>query len=101
MRPHGRDDGREDRRLRLRNGSEAAEADVQERRSEVDLVFDFTDLHHPEFRDLSLILTARLQGEPGDRVWMRALPASTWRVLHALGLGHLFRPYPGPSAEPN
>ena len=65
------------------------------------MVFDFTDLNRPEFRDLSLILTARLQAEPGDRVWVRALPISTWRVLHALGLQHLFRPYPGPAEEPN
>lgn len=92
MRPHGRDDGRDGPRLRLQEGSEAGEA----RRDgiEDELVFDFTGLRRPELRDLSFVLTARLQNDPDDRVWVRALPNSTWQVLQALGLDHLFFAYP-------
>lgn len=88
MRPHGRDDGRDGPRLRLQEGSEAGEAP----RDSIDheLVFDFTGLRRPELRDLSFVLTARLQNDPDDRVWVRALPSSTWQVLQALGLDHLF-----------
>lgn len=88
MRPHGRDDGRNGPHLRLQEGSEADEA----RRDEP--VFDFTGLRRPELRDLSFVLTARLQSDPDDRVWVRALPKSTWGVLEALGLDHLFCAYP-------
>ena len=100
MGPHGRHDGRAESRLRLRGGSEAAERD--ERRNEgTDLVFDFTGLHRPDVGDLALILTARLQAGPGGRVWVRALPVSTWRILSALGLAHLFRVYPRDDAPVN
>lgn len=66
-----------------------------------ELVFDFTGLHRPGLCDLALILTARLQAEPGERVWVRALPESTWTVLQALGLDHLFHLMPGPGKVRN
>jgi hypothetical protein len=60
------------------------------------LVFDFTGLHRPELCDLAWILTARLRSGPEERVWVRALPDSTWKVLRAMGLAHLFHVLPGP-----
>ncbi|MEQ8329506.1 MAG: hypothetical protein RJQ04_15960 [Longimicrobiales bacterium] len=100
MRPDGRDDGRDDRRLRLQEGSEA-ERDARRSEASPELVFDFTGLGAPDLCDLSLVLTARLQSGPDDNVWVRALPTGTWRVLQALGLDHLFRPYPGAEDMPN
>ena len=61
-----------------------------------DVVFDFAGLQRPDIPDLALILTARLQSQAGDRVWARALPPVTWKILHALGLDHLFHRYPTP-----
>lgn len=58
------------------------------------VVFDFTGLERPDVCDLALILTARLHTPPGESVWVRALPWHTARVLQALRLDHLFRPYP-------
>lgn len=101
MRPNGRNDGRGDARLGLLTGSEAQSSDRQNHRPETDVVFDFTGLHRPDLQDLSLILTARLQAPTGDRVWVRALPYVTWNVLHALGLDHMFRIFPGPSDQMN
>jgi hypothetical protein len=98
MEPDGRDDGR-DARPRLDIDSLALTR--QDGDSDSDLVFDFSGLQRPDLADLSLILTARLSAKPGDRVWMRALPLGTWRILSALGLDHLFRIYPGPADEPN
>lgn len=92
MEPHGRDDGR-DRRLGLDAGS-VVPAEVREHRRQADLVFDFSGLHSPDLTDLAMVLTARLSAGPGDRVWVRALPLRTWRLLRALGLDHLFRIYP-------
>lgn len=101
MGPHGRDDEKKARRLRLQEGVEArAQAEGREQ-PDGDLVFDFTGLHRPDLCDLSLVLTARLAAAPEDRVWVRALPPQTWRVLHALGLDHLFRAYPGPADSVN
>jgi len=89
-----RDERRRDAGLALVVRTEAAEA-------ETDIVFDFTGLHRPALTDLALILTARLNSEPENRVWVRALPRSTWNVLQALGLDHLFLVYPGPGKVPN
>jgi len=98
-------DRRDETRERNRAGplveQSAHDTDAHQSADDADLVFDFTDVHHPGFADLSLILTARLQARPQDRVWVRALPVHTWRVLRALGLDHLFRDYPGPDTEPN
>ena len=99
MGPHGRDDGRKDLRLRLQDGAETGRNAPE--RQDSDLVFDFTGLESPDLRDLSLILTARLQAGPEDRVWVRALPVPTWRILRALGMDHLFEPFPGADSEPN
>ncbi len=96
MGPHGRNNGRDDQRLRLREVPEAS-TDERNTSEDPDLVFDFTGLQNPDLCGLSLVLTARLQASDGDRVWVRALPTHTWRVLRSLGLDHLFRAYP--SAE--
>jgi len=80
------------RRPRLQERAEAGPKDEGWRGEE--FVFDFTGLHQPDLTDLSLILTARLQADVDDRVWVRALPMGTWRTLHALNLQHLFQPYP-------
>lgn len=103
MEPNGRDDAR-DRQLRLAPGSDMTSHGPDagdEERPAADVVFDFTGLRSPHLTDLALILTARLSAAPGGRVWARALPLTTWQVLRALGLDHLFRLYPGPSDEPN
>jgi hypothetical protein len=96
-----RDKAADARRLRLLTERELRRPDDHDEAGKVDLVFDFTDVHHPGFADLSLILTARLQARPEDRVWVRAVPYHTWQILKGLGLDHLFRHYPGPDAEPN
>lgn len=99
MRPNdGRDDGRSERRLALVPVSDAHEADAAR---ETDVVFDFTGLYGLDLPDLALILTARLQAEPGDRVWVRHMPYDTWHILQALGLDHLFHVYPGPGEDLN
>jgi hypothetical protein len=92
MTPNGKGAERADVRFGLR--TEAAASTAREGR-ESGVVFDFTGLHRPGLCDLALILTARLQSAPG-RVWVRALPDSTWSVLRALGLDHLFLMLPGP-----
>jgi hypothetical protein len=68
---------------------------------ETHVVFDFTGLERPDVCDLALILTARLNAEPGESVWVRALPWQTARVLQALRLDHLFLSYPEASEEMN
>ena len=64
------------------------------------VVFDFTGLERPNVGDLSLILTARLQGTSRN-VWVRALPWQTERILKLLRLDHLFRTYPTGSDDLN
>lgn len=60
-----------------------------------DLVFDFSGIQVPDLGDLSLLLTARMLAEEEERrVWVRALPEATWRLLQALGLAHLFQLFP-------
>jgi len=93
MRPNGGDPGQRDLHERLLQQESDGER-VKEDGRETDVVFDFTGLHRPDVRDLGLILTARLQSAPGDRVWVRALPYQTWSILRALGVDHLFRVYP-------
>jgi hypothetical protein len=100
MEPNGRDDGRDRRPLLDRGPVVQAKVDGAGR-AETDVVFDFSGLDTLRFADLAMILTARLGTPPGERVWARALPASVWHLLRALGLDHLFRIYPGPSAKPN
>jgi len=92
MEPNGRNTGRGERRLALLPASSEAERGV---------VFDFTGLHRPELCDLAWILTARLKSAPEQRVWVRALPESTWTVLRALGLDHLFHVLPRPGEVTN
>ena len=99
MRPSGRDDGSRGARPRLLTESEARQAERDDDHRDHDLVFDFTGLHRPDVCDLALILTARLQAAPDERVWVRALPYSTWSVLRSLGVDHLFHPYPAPDEE--
>ena len=67
--------------------------------TETDLVFDFSGLHRTDLPAMALILTARLLAGPDHRVWARSLPYTTWKVLRALGLDHLFRLYPGPGDQ--
>ena len=92
MRHDDKDDGRR-LRERLQESAEAPEASH--------VVFDFSGLERPNVGDLSLILTARLQCEPGDSVWVRALPWQTARILEVLRLDHLFRRYPEAEDELN
>lgn len=87
--------GKDGRRRELLPLLTANEKHGRAESTDTDVVFDFTGLHRPGFSDLSLILTARLQSEPSDRVWVRALPRATWDILSALGLDHLFRAIPG------
>jgi hypothetical protein len=96
MEPNGRNGARRDERIRLLTESELREQKAREENRENDVVFDFTGLHKPDVCDLALILTARLKARPSDRVWVRALPPTTWTVLRALGLAHMFHVYPGP-----
>jgi len=100
--PNRRDDGPDDAvHARRRLATNAVAPDPPPRAADTDLVFDFTGLDRPDLAALSMVLTARLQAGPDHRVWVRALPASTWRVLRVLGLDHLFRLYPGPSDQMN
>lgn len=92
MTPNRKGAERADVRFGLR--TEAATPKTRDGR-ESGVVFDFTGLHQPGLCDLALILTARLQSATG-RVWVRALPDTTWSVLRALGLDHLFLVLPGP-----
>jgi hypothetical protein len=101
MTPSGRDDGRRGARPRLLTGSEARQYEHEHTRREHDLVFDFTGLNQPDVCDLALILTARLRSAPGDRVWVRALPYSTWSLLRSLRVDHLFHLYPAPGDDMN
>jgi len=98
MRPNGRDDGRDPRALLLTQ-SEGRTAKQENTDPDTDLVFDFEGLHRPDLCDLALILTARLQTPVPERVWVRALPYSTWNLLQDLGVDHLFHVYPGPEDE--
>jgi len=70
-------------------------------REESHVVFDFTGLERPDVCDLALILTARLNADPDENVWVRALPWQTARILEVLRLDHLFRAYPEPADEMN
>ena len=72
---------------------------TKDRDSTGHVVFDFTGLDQPDVGDLSLILTARLRSAPTDQVWVRSLPGQTARILRALRLDHLFRPYPKGSEQ--
>ena len=92
MEPNGRDTGRGQLRLELLSVSKPTEPG---------LVFDFTGLHRPELCDLAWILTARLRSAPEQRVWVKALPGSTWSVLRSLGLDHLFHLLPAPTDVTN
>ena len=85
MGPNGKDTGQGD--LDLARGPERG-------RPPLELVFDFTGLERQGLCDLALILTARLQADPEERVWVRALPDATWTVLCGLGLDHLFHVLP-------
>lgn len=63
--------------------------------SQADLVFDFSGMDAPDARSMGLVLTARLLAEEERRrVWVRAMPDPAWRLLDALGLGHLFEFFP-------
>ena len=95
MRPDGRDDGRKELRLDLHDGSETERESTNEAEQRApSVVFDFTGLRMPDLRDLSLVLTARLQTEDEDCVYVRGLPNGTWDALHAMGLDHMFRADP-------
>jgi len=60
-----------------------------------DVVFDFSGIGSPDLGALCLVLTARnLADEDHRRVWLHALPESTWQLLHALGLEHYFELLP-------
>lgn len=81
-----------------KNDRERVQERLQERVEDAEdtnhVVFDFTGLDRPKVADLALILTARLESGPGDKVWVRSLPWQTGRILKILRLDHLFRHYP-------
>ena len=88
-----------------KNDRPSVRVQLQERpddaNEETHVVFDFTGMDRPSVSDLALILTARLQSEPGESVWVRSLPWRTARILEILRLDHLFRHYPQAEGEPN
>lgn len=97
MGPDGKDRAFEGLRLELATeSSDARESASVPDPGNLEVVFDFTGLHRPGLCDLALILTARLQADPGERVWVRALPDATWNLLRGLGLDHMFHVLPGP-----
>jgi len=98
MEPNGKGAARADLRFGLL--TEASPSTIQ-KGPEPGVVFDFTGLRQPGLCDLALILTARLQSAPDQRVWVKALPDTTWSVLQALGLDHLFHVLPGPGRVVN
>lgn len=60
-----------------------------------DVVFDFAGMQSPDLGALCLMLTARNLADGDQRkVWLHALPESTWRLLHNLGLEHYFELLP-------
>lgn len=60
-----------------------------------DLVFDFSQMDDISVHDLSVLLTAqRLATEEDRAVWAAGVQVETWHALHAMGLGHYFRPFP-------
>jgi hypothetical protein len=60
-----------------------------------DLVFDFSEMDDISVHDLSVLLTAqRLATEEDRAVWAAGVQVETWHALHAMGLGHYFRPFP-------
>ena len=93
--------GADRERPRALRDTEAGKHSTSCEAPKTEVVFDFTDVQHPDFADLSLVLTARLLAGPRDRVWVRALPLHTWYILSALGLDHLFRDLPGPTSDLN
>ncbi|HET9949642.1 MAG TPA: hypothetical protein VFQ22_12015 [Longimicrobiales bacterium] len=92
---------RDDDERTLRAEPRLPEPERAEKRTPGHVVFDFTGLARPDVCDLSLILTARLHAPPTENVWVRSLPEETERVLKALRLDHLFRPYPSGPDELN
>ena len=98
MEPNGRDG----RRGRPDGGLFAAAASPDPgRRTPDDLIFEFTPECPLGLKELALLLTARLQSGPHERVWVRHIPYQTWNVLRALGMDHFFQVYPSPGEAPN
>lgn len=100
MEPNQRDDGLGGPRVDSGSVTRIGMARQELHARDTDVVFDFSGLHTPELTDLALILTARLRA-PNGRVWVRALPPGSWRVLRALGLDHMFHVYPAPGEDLN
>lgn len=72
-----------------------ARGEPQHAWGQTDLVFDFSGIAAPDAGSMGLVLTARLLAEEQHRrVWVRAMPDPAWRLLDALGLGHLFELFP-------
>lgn len=65
------------------------------------VVFDFTGLEQAKIGDLALILTARLETAPDEKVWVRSVPGRTAQALKILRLDHLFLNYPDADGEMN
>lgn len=60
-----------------------------------DLVVDLTGIQALDSVNLALLLTAQRNAQEEDRaVWLAGVPLSVWQALHALGVGHLFKPFP-------
>jgi len=55
-----------------------------------DRVFEFSGRNRLGLAELSLVLTARLQGGAADTVRVKEIPFDAWAALRALGLDHLF-----------
>jgi anti-anti-sigma regulatory factor len=61
-----------------------------------DLVVDLSGIKALDVTNLALLLTAQQHAQKEDRaVWLTGVPVATWHTLHAMGLGRLFKPFPG------
>jgi hypothetical protein len=92
---HGRSDGHGAPRSAAATDSVGSRSDLGPVGPEAGTpVLDFSDGPAPGAKDLSLVLTARSHMDTDGPVWVRHLPERSWKVLHHLGLDHLFQPLP-------
>jgi len=65
------------------------------RKRKGDLVVDLSGVSELDLSSLALLLTAQQKAEKEDRsVWLAGVPLQIWQALNAMGLGHLFQPFP-------
>ena len=80
------DEGSERQRLQLVTEQDSHDRNMRAEARKADLVFDFTNVHSPDFADLSLILTARLQARPHRTIFapIRVSRSSFPRSIRAM-----------------